>query len=535
MVLSGAERARRCREKKKRTGLSEIAKQKDRLRKQAVRSKMSSSQLAALRLRQHASLRKFREKTATAPIPSSLDTSHFVTKQAKAKALKKMKQALPANKNKQIELIHKIAEDLNVLQLEKKYERNYQSIPLEVKKKVFDYYCRDDISYQSPGKRDTITVKENGAKLKLQRRYLLFSLRELYQLFVQENPQIKLSLSSFQDLRPSNVLYKSSIPHNVCVCIYHENISLLLQALSKYIHGLERIDLHSFINLIVCDPANELCMFGNCTHCINKFKIEINDKIINPTLKIKWMLWSISEQGRYEKIDYEGSVLECVTTLQEKIDHFLFHVFVKRQQSSYFETLKANVTDKKCLIQLDYAENFAVIDQNEIQSAHWSRQQISLFTVYIWTKSFTQPMVIVSDDISHNKFTVSQCLEHVLKHLQLMIPLLQEVIIFSDGCASQFKQRYLFKNLSFLADKYKIGLSWNFFASNHGKDKNNSIIIEELLVSEIQGAQKALNLLFDNVRAVPNIQKIHSMTVVRSGEIELKIYANSAEKKAFHF
>ncbi|CAF1310453.1 unnamed protein product [Adineta ricciae] len=471
MALSGAERARRCREKKKRTGLSEVAKQKDRLRKQAIRSKMSSSQLAALRLRQHNNLQKFRAKTATAPIPSSLNTSHFVTKQAKAKALKKMKQALPANKNKQIELIHKIAEDLNVLQLEKKYERTNQSIPSEVKKKVFDYYIRDDISYQSPGKRDTITVKENGAKLKLQRRYLLFSLRELYELFIQENPQIKLSLSSFQDLRPSNVLYKSSIPHNVCVCIYHENVALLLQSLGKHIHGFERTDLNSFINLIVCDSANELCMFRNCTRCTDKFKNEVYDKMIDSTLKIKWTLWSISEQGRYEKIDYEGSVLECVTTLQEKIEHFLFHVFVKRQQSSYFEMIKANVNDKKCLVQVDYAENFAVIDQNEIQSAHWSRRQISLFTVYIWTQSFAQPMIIVSDDISHNKFTVSQCLEHVLKRLKLMIPLLQEVIIFSDGSASQFKQRYLFKNLSFLADKYKINLSWNFFASNHGKGK----------------------------------------------------------------
>ena len=36
MVLSGAERARRCREKKKTTGLSEIMKKKDRDRKRNV-------------------------------------------------------------------------------------------------------------------------------------------------------------------------------------------------------------------------------------------------------------------------------------------------------------------------------------------------------------------------------------------------------------------------------------------------------------------------------------------------------------------
>ena len=41
MALSGAERARHCREKKKALGLSNIAKQKDRLRKNFARSKMA--------------------------------------------------------------------------------------------------------------------------------------------------------------------------------------------------------------------------------------------------------------------------------------------------------------------------------------------------------------------------------------------------------------------------------------------------------------------------------------------------------------
>ncbi|CAF4558071.1 unnamed protein product, partial [Rotaria sp. Silwood2] len=45
----------------------------------------------------------------------------------------------------------------------------------------------------------------------------------------------------------------------------------------------------------------------------------------------------------------------------------------------------------------------------------------------------------------------------------------QELVIFSDGSASQFKQRYLLKNLSFLAKKFDIQLSWQFFASHHGK------------------------------------------------------------------
>ena len=185
---------------------------------------MSSSQLAALRLRQRENLRSFRQKTNTNIVRLSLPDSSFTSKQAKAKAMNKTLRALPTNKDKQIEVVHKIAEDLNLLTIEKKHERLYQSLPSEAKTKVHEFYCRDDISYQAPGKIDTITTKDNGVKVKLQRRYLLFSLRELYQIFIQENPDIKRSLFSFQDLRPSIFFYKPCIPHNVCVCIYHDNV-----------------------------------------------------------------------------------------------------------------------------------------------------------------------------------------------------------------------------------------------------------------------------------------------------------------------
>ena len=107
--------------------------------------------------------------------------------------------------------------------------------------------------------------------------------------------------------------------------------------------------------------------------------------------------------------------------------------------------------------------------RKQIQSAHWSRKQLSLFTAHVWANSTTYPLVIVSNDVAHNKYTVAACLERILTRIQILIPTLEEVIIFSDGSASQFKQRFLFKNLSFLANKFKINLSWNFFASNHGK------------------------------------------------------------------
>ena len=144
---------------------------------------------------------------------------------------------------------------------------------------------------------------------------MLYTLRELHELFIQENPTITISQSSFQDLRPANVLYKSSTPQNVCVCIYHENISLLLRAIDEQIYGLKSIDLNAFVKLLVCDDTQQTCMFSDCNQCSFNFRNKIEHKIIDPAHVIKWSLWTTSDEGRAVKCDYEGSVQNCVRVL----------------------------------------------------------------------------------------------------------------------------------------------------------------------------------------------------------------------------
>ncbi|CAF1620576.1 unnamed protein product [Didymodactylos carnosus] len=248
MALTDAERSRRYREKKKNAGLGEVMKKNDRIRKRLARAKMSPHDLATLRLRQIENKKKFRSKGKKQPPAAA--TSSFRTKQTKAKALKKVINVLPANKDKQIELVQHLAQNLGIMKQNKEHERATKAIPLAAQIEVREFFCRDDISYQAPGKRDSITIKIDGIKQKLQKRYLFFTLREAYQLYIDEGPYVIISRSSFKDLRPPNVLYKSSTPHNVCVCLYHENVSLLLKALNEHTDGLKTINLQSFVKLI---------------------------------------------------------------------------------------------------------------------------------------------------------------------------------------------------------------------------------------------------------------------------------------------
>ncbi len=97
---------------------------------------------------------------------------------------------------------------------------------------------------------------------------MLLSLKEAYIKFVEEHPD---SLSKFYDMRPINVTLFDHIPHYVCVCLYHENVRLLLIAL--IVNTSLQVEFHQFI--LTCDPDSQICLTSQCEACkdsINNFK-----------------------------------------------------------------------------------------------------------------------------------------------------------------------------------------------------------------------------------------------------------------------
>ena len=49
--------------------------------------------------------------------------------------------------------------------------------------------------------------------------------------------------------------------------------------------------------------------------------------------------------------------------------------------------MKGEVSDEKIVLQVDFAENFNMKEQDEIQKAHWNSKSSSIFAAYIWSKS----------------------------------------------------------------------------------------------------------------------------------------------------
>ena len=268
-----------------------------------------------------------------------------------------------------------------------------------------------------------------------------------------------------------------------------------------------------------------------------------------------------------------GTVLQCVQQLREKTPHYLSHVFVKRKQSSYFEHIKETAGDYTVVCQVDYAENFTLTNQDQIQSAYWSQKQVSIFTAYIWlggSGGQGQSFGLVSNGTTHDKFTVITCLEIMIKEVISIMPDGNEIVFFSDGAASQFKNRYLLQHLTTMMDAHDVEISWNYFASSHGKGvvdgvggtlkrlvwteimagarcssarefvdichrKKTATVVGFVQQAQFDATKVSLERTFKTILGIPGIQRQHHINVLHMNVIEYARYASSEHRYVFRF
>ena len=89
--------------------------------------------------------------------------------------------------------------------------------------KVIDYYRRDGISRPSAKRKDVVLISGTPVG----KRFMEMTISQAFESFCVQYPSVKISRSKFFELRPKDV--KPESPHDVCVCIYHENLTLLLK------------------------------------------------------------------------------------------------------------------------------------------------------------------------------------------------------------------------------------------------------------------------------------------------------------------
>lgn len=335
---------------------------------------------------------------------------------------------------------------------------------------VKQFFLRDDLSYQTPGISDVMSIRDpyTHKRVLCNKRYMIMSISEAYEMYKNEQDEHSLVYKTkFYELRPQNVLVVSDTPNNVCVCLKHSNFNLLCKSL-KNVLGFP-LSSKKLIEDMCCDVFDEDCMNNKCTNCQTDLR-DILPILFEYNTYIYWNQWEKNkETGRFKISKHNGKVSDAIGELQEQLSRYKVHSHVNRIQTDYFRDCKNLASDENVTIQIDFAENFAIRNQDEIQAAHFSYDQVTIFTACAWTESEHRSFVIVSNDLNHDKFAVWEYLNVLLKLLQNKAPTIKNVHIFSDGCTAQFKNRFILSKLPYLQTIHKLNISWSFFATSHGK------------------------------------------------------------------
>lgn len=396
---------------------------------------------------------------------------------------------------------------------------------------------------------------------------MLFTISEAFRLFKDQYPEVDIGRSKFAELRPSEIKPYRDIPHNVCVCRYHENFENLRVVVSQYLPGFGTSST-DFINSIVCDPNNINCMSYDCSLCKNKFMTLLDDSQNDEkcSVTVQYRQWIMVDK-RYEYVLLEEALNDAIEKIKEQFPFLLTHSFNQNQSQKCFKMAKEISSATNVVIQVDFAENYSCNYQNEIQSAHWSNPQIALFTAVIWCgKETCESYAVVSENITHDRYCVDIFLRAVLNTHISKNSSFKHLHVFSDGAASQFKQKYNFANITLLKQDFRLeSLKWTFFASSHGKGavdgigaivkhhvwnkvrslktvvrsadafrdccKSLSTIVIAIPLSTIEKKKKNLDKNWEGIITVKGTQKIHQVVALSPYVIGYKYHALDLEER----
>ena len=152
-----------------------------------------------------------------------------------------------------------------------------------------------------------------------------------------------------------------------------------------------------------------------------------------------------------------------------------------------------------------------------------------------------------------------------MKHLREKFPSVKVLNVFSDGAGSQFKQRFLFWNLHYREQDRHLKLTWNFFATSHGKgvvdelggtvkravwrhvrsgqvhittaeeyakiaeQRNPKIHLQFIAEGDIDQIKPQLDAKWEDVLAVPKTHKMHCIILKGKGMVMVSDTSDSKE------
>lgn len=197
---------------------------------------------------------------------------------------------------------------------------------------IENFYLRDDVSRATAGKKETKTFH----KEKMQKRYLLAYLTDIYKKFKEETG-INVSYTTFVRYKPFFVLRPKISDRDTCVCRKHANIEFKFLALKKLQVLKEYNKLDDLVDALVCDVKSQQCMYSKCATC-ERNCINYDFSTTKRNDEVSWLEWSAinveykKHEGtkvskRMTKVTKTANLQNLILAFEAELKVFKTHTF----------------------------------------------------------------------------------------------------------------------------------------------------------------------------------------------------------------
>ena len=320
---------------------------------------------------------------------------------------------------------------------------------------VLDFFERDDNSRNQPGKADAVKCKGDVKQTRVLTDYL--NNLHLHLKFLSENPDCKVSFSTFCRIRPKYIQLCAFISRSCCLCTKHQNMVLTTKTLRKEGFSVPT-NPEKFINSEI-DMAT------------------LQEKLPDTVILSQWKRIEIEDRGKRKHVmriqDETMSKHVFVEHLNQQTKEFSEHVNRVNIQYSQIKCLKENLPNTHVAIHMDFAENYMCRSSEEIQSAYFNQTSVTIHPVVIYFRDNNElkhnSLVLVSDTLHHNASTVATFLDTVISEVKQIVPNVTVCHYWTDSPTSQYRNKLIFDVVANHKSLYDCCAVWNYFEAGHGK------------------------------------------------------------------
>ena len=479
--------------------------------------------------------------------------SGYRLKNTLKKAVRRVQSQTPDSPKKKKAVIMELAKEAGLTvspvpgedygENEKQLKTN--AVTEDVLEKVALFYVRPDIVWTSPSLKDEITVwNESGEKRKLRKYYLEVTIEEAFALFKKKNPDDKIGLTKFYELKPPNVLFMKDSPADQCKCVKHDTFRMQLAPFKIQTANKE------FWPKTLCSESvsdlNSACWRNECQECkdgrklMERIELSKTKNAMTDDKKINWYVWEVQQSltksgkpiNRQVKIMIEGFPKELAEVIMTAYPTYLSHVRKKRIMCNEFQD---DLSKDSCMIvQVDFAMDYNCRDNaNEIQSAIYGRKNVTIFTCAVYINKKWHSYAVLTDSDKY-KSTVRMCMLRILQNVMVKfeLSLVDRLIIWSDGPSNEFRNKFVTgKLLHEIMSLLKKPSTWKYFETSHGKGVCDGIggALKARVASHVRGKHRDSVVVQDYVEfyniVKPYVPKV-TLILLRKKDVEESMKSN---------